>query len=109
MNINRREYSFNITLNNRIFTTVIIDSHYEIKHPDINDQIILLLLEQINGSIIELSDESNGFKYFAQEIYWNLKPYRIILTYCEEDFLGVINAFRIKEKNYEKMAKSSRH
>jgi hypothetical protein len=98
MDEKRREYPLSIILNKRCFTLVVIDTHYEKKHPEITDQLILELVRHLDGSNIELADESGGFKYFAHEMYWQSKPYRIVLTYCEEDFLGVINVFRVKEK-----------
>jgi hypothetical protein len=94
----RREYALSILFNKRIFTCVIIDPHYEEKHPDINDELILSLVRELNGHEVEAEDEADGFKYFAQEMNWQKKTYRIVLTYCEADFLGVINVFRIREK-----------
>ena len=98
MNDNRREYPLVLTFNKRCFTRVIIDPHYEEKHSDITDQLILELVQQLNGSEIDPQDETDGFKYFAHEMPWQSKLYRIVITYCEEDFLGVINVFRVKEK-----------
>lgn len=98
MSSNRREYSLAITFNKRCFSRVVIDPHYEEKHPDITDQLILELVKQLDGRDIEPEGEADGFKYFAHEMDWQHKSYRIVLTYCEEDFLGVINVFRVKEK-----------
>jgi hypothetical protein len=94
----RREYHLVLILNKRQFNLLVIDSHYEKKHSDINDKLILELVEQLSGSNIELADESDGFKYFAYEMRLKNKKYRLVLTYCEEDFLGVVNVFRVKEK-----------
>jgi hypothetical protein len=55
-------------------------------------------VDQLEGTELDPSNELNGFKYFASELCWQDKFYRIVLTYCEEDFLGVINAFRVEEK-----------
>ena len=94
----RREYNLALILNKRYFKLLVIDSHYEKKHSDINDKLILQLVEQLNGINIEPVDESGGFKYFAYEMRWKSKKYRLVLTYCDEDFLGVVNVFRVKEK-----------
>jgi hypothetical protein len=77
---------------------VISHPHYEEKHLDINDSLILELVKLLDGTEAEPEDETNGFKYFAREMVWQSKSYRVVLTYCEEDFLGVINVFRVKEK-----------
>lgn len=51
----------------------------------------------VDGKEQEPAATRNGFWYFKIEDRCQGKLYRLILTYCEEDFLGVINAFRIKE------------
>ena len=94
----RREYRLTIILNKRRFDRVVIDPHYGQNHPDMTDQVILELVKQLDGRESEPVDETNGFFYLAREVSWQDRPYRIVLTYCDEDFLGVINAFRVKEK-----------
>ena len=94
----RREYPISITFNRRRFTLLVIDPHYEENHPDMTDPLIIELVRQLDGSETEPESETNGFKYFVREVSMVNKFYRIILTYCEEDFLGVINAFRVKER-----------
>ena len=98
MDENRREYPLTIAFNRRRFNLVVIDTHYEIKHPEITDQLIMELVRLLDGSELDPVGEADGFKYFAHELALQSKPYRIVLTYCEEDFLGVINVFRVKEK-----------
>jgi hypothetical protein len=93
----RREYPLVIIFNKRRFTRVVVDSHYETNHPDITDQLILELVRLVDGSESDPVGENYEFKYFAETLTWQGKTYRIVLTYCEEDFLGVINAFRVKE------------
>ncbi len=94
----RREHLFSVTLNGRHFVRIVIDPHYEKNHPDITDQLILKLIQQLDGVQSESADDKDGFTYLAHELSWQEKSYRLILTYCDEDFLGVINAFRVKEK-----------
>ena len=93
----RREYPLAIVFNKRHFTRVVVDPHYEKNHPDTTDQLVLDLLRLLDGSESDPVSENDGFKYFAETLTWQGKSYRIVLTYCEEDFLGVINAFRVKE------------
>lgn len=97
MSEERREYLMKMIFNKRSFNRIIIDSHYEEKHPEIDDELILEIIKLLDGKVIDVAHESDGFKYFAHELYYLEKPYRIVLTYTDEDFLGVINTFRVKE------------
>ena len=94
----RRKYVRSLTINNRLFEEVVIDSYYELKHSDITDEVILNLVVLLDGRIIDLVGLKDGFTYLAPEVKWEEKSYRLVLTYCHESFLGVVNAFRVKEK-----------
>ncbi len=100
MSDQRREHNLTITLNKRRFDRVVIDPHYEINHPDMTDKIVLELIKQLDASETEpvAGPDNDGFVYLAKELLWHSKTYRIVLTYCEESFLGVINAFRVKKE-----------
>lgn len=93
----RNEYAVLIKINGRTLTRVIIDQHYRKKHFDVTDEIILKLVSQISGGIFGIEDEDGEFQYFRVEPVYNDKdPYRLILLLCvSDDFLGVINAFRV--------------
>lgn len=94
----RREHQLSIVLNKRRFARVVIDPHYQDKHSDITDQIILELVKLLDDNESDAVAVKDGFTYVARELNWQGKVYRIVLTYGEEDFLGVVNAFRVKEK-----------
>ena len=100
----RISYELNVTVNGRDFNRVVIDQHYKNKHADtINDQLILRLVNRINGRTLDLEDQNGDFQYFKVEplIFYN-QPYRLIITICiVEDFLGVVNCFRINRRDYE--------
>lgn len=98
----RTSYHICIELNDKIYTELIIDQHYKIKHKDISDDLILRLIMELNTFILTTSDVKNEFTYFTQEpVFLNNKPYRIILvTELNKDYIGVINTFRIKGKKY---------
>jgi hypothetical protein len=69
-----------------------------------DDEIILELIKAINEETFEVEKEGSGFQYFKVEpVTLEDKPYRLVLMLCiYDDFLGVINAFRVnKGKNYE--------
>jgi hypothetical protein len=94
----RREYRLELGFNERRFTRIVIDSHYQESHPDMTDQIILDLVLSLDGQVHPVRAQREGFSYVSVDQFWRKgKTYRVILTYCEEDFLGVINAFRVKE------------
>lgn len=100
----RKEYFLKITINNRNLSRVVIDQHYQLKHPEMSDDLILELVKSINKEIFEIESETNGFQYFRVEpVMHNDKPYRLVLLLCiHDDLLGVVNAFRIKKgKSYD--------
>lgn len=77
---------------------MVIDSHYEEKHREsISDEIILALVNSMNGGVYEAhrADEE-GFQYFATEPhFYEGKPYRLVWLLPDEgNFLGVINCYR---------------
>lgn len=94
----RNEYPLSIQINGRALSRVVIDQHYRKKHADVTDEIILNLISQINGRNFEIEDEDDDFQYFRVEpIFHNKAPYRLILLLCiTENYLGVVNAFRVK-------------
>ena len=94
----RRGYKVNLTVNRKKIRRVIIDPHYEEKHGDsIDDEIILELVKTLDKqeiSAVDLDDE--GFSYFIVDpVYYESNPYRLVwLLHEDDDFLGIINAFR---------------
>lgn len=99
----KTEYELNILINEKKVTRVIIDQHYKIKHNELNDDDILNLVKKIDGKTFLIEDEKDGYEYFSVEpIFLEDRPYRLILLlYVFDDFLGVVNAFRVQRKNYE--------
>lgn len=98
---NRTEYRLELTLNDRTLTRVINDQHYKEKHSDsVNDELILDLVKNLDGKTIPVDREFEGFQYFkAEPVVADKKPFRLILVMCIcDDFLGVINAFRVQRK-----------
>lgn len=99
----RKEYSLQLTINLHQIKRVIIDQHYKIKHPDVTDEIILDLIRTIDGQDYSIEDERGDFQYFtAEPVYKDDSPYRLVMVLCIfEDYLGVINAFRVDRSKYE--------
>ncbi len=93
----RRDYQISITVNNRAVTRVVIDPHYEVKHTDsVDDEIILSLVNMLDGKIFTPETERDGFQYFKTDpLDLNGVSCRLIwLLERNEIYIGVINAFR---------------
>lgn len=99
----RKEYPLNITINNRKLSSVVIDQHYQVNHPEMNDDLIIELIKTIDNGIFPIENEKDGFEYFKVEpVEFEDRPYRLVLLmYVYEDFLGVINAFRVRRKQHD--------
>jgi hypothetical protein len=96
----RKEYKLVLTVNKKKISRVIIDNHYKENHPEVNNEIILSLVKTLDGKIFPIEERKNGFEYFvAEPTYHKEKPYRLVLLlYRHDDFLGVINAFRVRRE-----------
>ena len=93
----RRDYKISITVNSRAVTRVIIDPHYELKHGDsVDDEVILSLVQMLDGKTFAPEAESDGFQYFKTDpLTLNGVNYRLIwLLEKNEIYIGVVNAFR---------------
>ncbi|OFZ18861.1 MAG: hypothetical protein A2Z20_02545 [Bdellovibrionales bacterium RBG_16_40_8] len=101
----RNEYQLKITINGRKLNRVIIDQHYKTKHSaTVDDRKILELVKTLNNEILPIDREEDGYQYFRVEpVIIDKSPHRLVLViYIHDDFLGVINAFRVKRRKYEK-------
>ena len=101
MDGDRNEYALAVTINGRRLRRVIIDQHYRGKHGAVvNDDLILELVAELNGQTFPVQAQRGDFQYFAVEpIYRERSPYRLVLVICiTDDYLGVINAFRVKRR-----------
>lgn len=92
----RRIYPLFIAVNGRRITEVVIDPHYQERHPDIDDGTILALVQSLNGGRFEAKSSKNGWEYFESDsLRLRGKTYRLV--WCleqERAHLGVINCFR---------------
>jgi hypothetical protein len=52
----------------------------------------------LNGKNILIEKEKEEFQYFSYEpVFYQERPYRLVMvTSKKDDFLGVVNAFRIR-------------
>lgn len=96
----RHSYTLSFNFDGIEIDELIIDQHYNLKHPEVDDWIILELVKSIENSTEINKVFSGDFTYYLfQPVFYNDKPYRLILI-LEKDrnYLGVVNAFRVKEK-----------
>lgn len=92
----RREYIVCIRLNGVFITKVIIDSHYEKKHSaSIDDEIILSLVQTLDGKTFEPVDKKSSYYYFVDSLSLNNKKYKLIWPLEDNEvYIGIINAYR---------------
>jgi len=92
----RRHYKIDIEVNRRRIRKVIVDPHYEAKHPEINDFLILRLVALLDGNEYPEDGRKGSWAFFSLDpIELMGRHYRLV--WClrdEEEFLGVINSFR---------------
>mgnify|MGYP007080382053 CR=1 FL=1 len=95
--MDRPEYSLQLTINSKLVRRVIIDQHFRMKHSEMTDELVLDLVKQLDGQEFPIEMTKGEFEYFrAEPVFHDEKPYRLILLLCiGDDFLGVVNAFRV--------------
>lgn len=92
----RRSYAVNLVVNGRQIDEVVIDPHYENKHSDIDEALILELVNGLDGKAFQPEEREGEWEFFMLDrIGHRGKQYRLV--WCMRDaspFLGVINCFR---------------
>jgi hypothetical protein len=97
----RNEYKFNLKINNKRISKVIIDQHYLKKHSEhMTDSLVLEIIKTLDGHYFFPITEDTEYQYFRVEpVLYNAKPYRLIfLLYIHEATLGIINCFRVNRR-----------
>jgi hypothetical protein len=95
--MSRREYNISIVVNEKQINKVIIDPHFEQKHAEsITDEIILSLVESLDGKKFFPEEVEPPFSYFtADKIELNGKLYKLIwLLEDDQIYIGIVNAYR---------------
>lgn len=98
----RARYDISIRFRDIDFNEVVIDQHYSQKHFDVSDWIIIELIKELDEEHPYIESVNEPYTYFVVEpIFHNKKPYRLIfLIEKGARYIGVINAFRVKEKKH---------
>ena len=96
----RRTYSITpITVNDLQISEVIIDSHYEENHSDLNDEIILVLVRKLDGRFEAPEATDEQYSYFATLLELNSKQYRLVwLLEDHAIYIGIVNVYRDDRK-----------
>ncbi len=95
--MDRRKYATDITVNGKKIYTVLIDAHYEAKHSaSIDDDLILKLVNQMDGWETEPDSQDSQFSYFVNDrMRLNKKLYKLVwLMEKNDSYIGIINAYR---------------
>ena len=79
---------------------MLIDSHYKEKHSELSDELILELVNLLNGEEAEANAVKDKFRYFVFDpLLHHLSPFRlVVVTEDNEDYIGVVNVFRVKRR-----------
>jgi hypothetical protein len=92
----RRSYHVNMVVNGRKINEIVIDPHYESRHSDIDDSLILKLVGYLNRREFQAEERDGEWEYFMLDwIEHGGKFYRLV--WCMGDrssLIGVINCFR---------------
>ncbi len=100
--VQRNEYKIELMINDKHVHRLIIDQHYKENHSEaMTDELIIDLVKSINGETFQVDKETELYQYFvAEPIFQEDRPYRLVLLLClYDDYLGVINAFRVDRKD----------
>lgn len=91
-----RVYPAVLIVNGAIFNEVWIDPHYEIAHPEINDELILKLAQRLQIGLYEPElMREDGYSFFVSDVWFEDKPYRLVwVTPPDQSYLGIRTAFR---------------
>jgi hypothetical protein len=96
----KREYEIEpLVVNNRVISKLIIDSHVDShvdKHADhIDDELIKLVVRCLNGEVYLPIGEDNGFRYFATNLKYEEKWYKLVWLLERDDlYIGVITVYK---------------
>ena len=93
----RWEYKLNLTFNGQKIIKLTITDHYQEKHPDIANELIISLIKMLDGIRLNESDYQGDRKAFRWGIKFEGKNYRLIFWYDDNstNHLWIRNCYRI--------------
>ena len=100
----RRVYPIKLLVNDLELNEIVIDLHFEEKHPYMSDEKIYRIVKFLNNKSFIPTNRKNQYVYFETDIRYHDKNHRLV--WCLEDnqdYLEVIDCYRAS--NYEKNKK----
>ncbi len=94
----RQSFKTFLRINNQMITQIVIDDHYELKHSkSISLDLIVELVELLDGQNFRAIDTKNDFSYFVNTLDFKNKKYKLVwLLEKHQLYVGVVNAYRRK-------------
>jgi hypothetical protein len=104
MNESRRKHTLNKTIlvNDTLICEIIIDPHVD-KHKDhIIDDLIISLVELLDGRTYSPTNIQDEFSYFVSKVLYSNKVYRLVwLQQKNQFYIGVVTAFKEKGAKHD--------
>lgn len=94
----RKIYPFSIEVNGYQFSEVIVNQHYQEKHSDITDELILELLRLFVDEKTFQSDKLTTDYFVLEKIIHQDKKYKLIWQIENQNSFIVVNCYRIRKK-----------
>lgn len=94
----RNAYSLSLKVNNQSFSQIDISQHYQEKHPDISDELILELLKLFIDKKEIQPDKLTTDYFVLEKILYKDKKYKLVWQIEDNKNFLVVNCYRIKKK-----------
>ena len=94
----RKTYTLNIETNGYSFSKVEISQHYQEKHPDITDELILELLKWFVDQKDFQPDKLTTDYFVLEKILHLGKKYKLVWQIENQNSFIVVNCYRIRKK-----------
>jgi hypothetical protein len=91
-------YPLNLEVNGYHFSEVVISHHYQQKHSDITDELILEILKLFVDKNTFRPDKLTTDYFVLEKILHQGKKYKLICQIEDENSFIVVNCYRIKKK-----------
>ena len=94
----RKTYTLKLEVNGYCFQKVEISQHYQKKHPDITDELILELLKLFADKRTFQPDKLTTDYFVLEKIFYQEKKYKLVWQIENQSSFIVVNCYRIKKK-----------